>query len=342
MQLPLTLQVRSAAMHHLPALPRPRLLPDNTSHHCPAALRCVVWLAPRHCSLAQNRPPAFFLPDPAGCRDWLRGTCQYGAKCKHPHPPFDLPARPPPPDHVRVVYLKPGAPIWHPATTATAAAVAHPSARSAVPAAPRPPAGRPRSLLESVPQAAVQALASSYGVAPLELEQLLPPDALRDALEQVQLQLVEQQEAAASVHAQMRTPPPKSQPAVASPVEAPPRRSNSAASVVSERSAEPPEAEASTGIRYSRAPAKGLPPHPLPPPPKPRPPVAGPAHWDPFSALPGLPGSSGGGWPGPATGIAATAADGEAEDLDELLQVGLTVHMLCCSAASAAVVLPAC
>lgn len=43
-------------------------------------------------------PPAFTNGRLVLCRDWLRGKCRFGATCSFPHPPFDLPSGPAPPE----------------------------------------------------------------------------------------------------------------------------------------------------------------------------------------------------------------------------------------------------
>ena len=45
------------------------------------------------------------------CRDWVRGRCQYGDKCRFPHPPFDLPDGPPP-QKDPIAKPAPDAPMW--------------------------------------------------------------------------------------------------------------------------------------------------------------------------------------------------------------------------------------
>ena len=137
------------------------------------------------------------------CRDYLRGKCKKPS-CRFPHPPFDLPAQRPPASD-RLVSLTPTSVIWRPAAAAAAAATTAAGARPVRPKVPVPAAGRPSPPPPPTPAApgldlatpgmagAVQALARQLGVSSMaELQALLGPDELQDALEQVQVQLAEE------------------------------------------------------------------------------------------------------------------------------------------------------
>lgn len=159
------------------------------------------------CNLIPHRLPCH------ACRDYLRGKCKKPS-CRFPHPPFDLPPlRPAASD--RLVNLTPTSVTWRP-DMPTAPAGARP-VRPKAPAAaagrlspPPPPTPAAASLDLAAPgmAAAVQALARQLGVGSMaELQALLGPDELQDALEQVQVQLVEEE----SIREQQHGAPPAAQ-----------------------------------------------------------------------------------------------------------------------------------
>ena len=186
----------------------------------------------------------------------MRGRCEFGASCRFSHPLFDLAGAPAVPADERVVVGRLcDLPQWRPpgAASGTAArpasAAARPASRpgTAGVAALRPQSGRSeasaRSVLQSAPPEAVAAVCDQFDMAPEELEAMLGPDGLQDALEQI-LQMQEAERAALQASSSAPAPPPP-----------PPRPLSAAPAAAAASRAEQPRAPSAA----SQAGSSGLP-----------------------------------------------------------------------------------
>lgn len=143
----------------------------------------------------------------------MRGRCEFGASCRFSHPLFDLAGAPAVPAEERVVVGRLcDLPQWRPPVAASGTA-ARPASRpgTAGAAAQRPQSGRSeaaaRSVLQSAPPEAVAAVCDQFDMGPEELEAMLGPDGLQDALEQI-LQMQEAERAALQASSSAPAPPP--------------------------------------------------------------------------------------------------------------------------------------
>ncbi|PSC67694.1 Inactive ubiquitin carboxyl-terminal hydrolase 54 isoform A [Micractinium conductrix] len=192
------------------------MLPRDIWVHHPDALqrqvldqwrvRVVSWIGDWVCPCERTHFMRINCPDcgySAPCRDWLRGNCQppAGKPCRYPHPPFALPAGKPPPADARVVNERPGMPQWTGVPTTpgqqqqrsasaggTVVVAVRQRTAGAAAAGPAGPStgSSPQALLDAAPPTIVAALAEQLGVTQAGLTQLLDPEDLAMALEQMQ------------------------------------------------------------------------------------------------------------------------------------------------------------